>query len=208
MECGRQKQVEEPLIDKDGKETWLETVKTPIYGDGGEIIGTAGIARDITRRKRAEEALKKRERELEAKTSNLEEVNIALKVLLKRREEDKTELEENVLANVKQLVYPYVEKMKKTPLNVDQEACVNIIETNLNEIVSPFLRKLSSKYLHFTPSEIQIANLIREGKTSKEISKLLNSSQGAIDFHRNNIRNKLGLKNKNANLRSYLLSLS
>lgn len=208
MECGRQKQVEEPLIDKDGKETWLETVKTPIYGDGGEIIGTAGIARDITRRKRAEEALKKRERELEAKTSNLEEVNIALKVLLKRREEDKTELEENVLANVKQLVYPYVEKMKKTPLNVDQEAYVKIIETNLNEIVSPFLRMLSSKYLHFTPSEIQIANLIREGKTSKEISKLLNSSQGAIDFHRNNIRNKLGLKNKSANLRSYLLSLS
>jgi PAS domain S-box-containing protein len=208
MECGRRKQVEETLIDKAGRETWLETVKTPIYGDGGEIIGTAGIARDITRRKRTEEALKKRERELEAKTSNLEEVNIALKVLLKRREDDKTELEENLLSNVKHLVHPYVEKMKKTPLNADQSAYVKIIETNLNEIVSPFLHKLCSHYLNFTPREIQIANLIREGKTTKEIAKLLNSSQGAIDFHRNNIRNKLGLKNKNANLRSYLLSMS
>jgi PAS domain S-box-containing protein len=208
MECRRRKQVEEPLIDKTGKEVWLETVKTPIYDDGGDIMGTAGIARDITRRKRAEEALKKREQELEAKTSNLEEVNVALKVLLKRREEDKTELEENVLSNIKQLVFPYVEKMKKTSLTIDQAGCVNIIETNLNKIVSPFLHRLHSQYSNFTPREIQIANLIREGKTTKEIAELLNSSQGAIDFHRNNIRHKLGLKNKKTNLRSYLLSLS
>jgi DNA-binding CsgD family transcriptional regulator len=171
-------------------------------------MGTAGIARDITRRKRAEEALKKREQELEAKTSNLEEVNVALKVLLKRREEDKTELEENVLSNIKQLVFPYVEKMKKTSLTIDQAGCVNIIETNLNKIVSPFLHRLHSQYSNFTPREIQIANLIREGKTTKEFAELLNSSQGAIDFHRNNIRHKLGLKNKKTNLRSYLLSLS
>ena len=208
MECGKRKQVEEPLVDKNGRETWLETIKTPIFGDRGEIIGTAGIARDITLRKRAEEELKKRERELEAKTRNLEEVNIALKVLLKRREEDKTELEEKVLSNVRELVEPYVEKLRKTPLSIDQTAYVNIIETSLNDIVSPFLHNLRSKYLNLTPREIQIANLIREGKTTKEIAKLLNSSQGAIDFHRNNIRNKLGLKHKNANLRSYLLSMS
>jgi len=208
MECGKRKQVEEPLVDKNGRETWLETIKTPIFGDRGEIIGTAGIARDITLRKRAEDELKKRERELEAKTRNLEEVNIALKVLLKRREEDKTELEEKVLSNVRELVDPYVEKLRKTSLSIDQAACVNIIETSLNDIVSPFLHNLRSKYLNLTPREIQIANLIREGKTTKEIGNLLNSSQGAIDFHRNNIRNKLGLKNKSANLRSYLLSLS
>ena len=101
-----------------------------------------------------------------------------------------------------------MEKMKKTPLSIDQTAYVNIIETSLNDIVSSFLHNLRSRYLNLTPREIQIANLIREGKTTKEIAKLLNSSQGAIDFHRNNIRNKLGLKHKNANLRSYLLSLS
>jgi len=82
------------------------------------------------------------------------------------------------------------------------------IETHLNDIISPFLRNLTSGYLHLTPREIQIANLIREGKTSKEIAQLLHLSQGAIDFHRNNIRNKLGLKKKKANLRSYLLTLS
>jgi len=208
IECGRRKQVEEPLVDKDGRERWIETIKTPIYNDNGEIIGTAGIARDITRRKRAENELKNRERELDAKSRNLEEVNIALKVLLKRREEDKVELEEKVLANVKELVAPYIEKLRRTRTDIDQTAYINIIETHLDDIISPFLRNLTSKYPNLTPREIQITNLIKEGKTTKEIADILNSSSGAIDFHRNNIRNKLGLKNKNANLRSHLLSLS
>jgi len=208
MECGRRKQVEEPLVDKDGREMWLETIKTPIHNTRGEIIGTAGISRDISLRKRAEEELKKRERELEMKTRNLEEVNMALRVLLKQREEDKKELEEKVLSNVRESVDPYVNKLKKTPLSINQTAYINIIETHLNDIVSPFLYNLRSRYLNLTSREIQIANLIREGRTTKEIAKLLNSSSDAINFHRNNIRNKLGLKNKKTNLRQYLFSLS
>ena len=208
MECGKRKQVEEPLVNKDGREIWVETIKTPIYDGGGEIVGTAGIARDITSRKRAEQELKKSKRELEENTRNLEESNIALKVLLRRREEDKKELEQKVLSNVRELVDPYVNKLKKTQLSIDQKAYVNIIETNLNDIVSPFLYNLKSKYLNLTSREIEIASLIQEGKTTKEIAKLLNSSKDAIDFHRNNIRHKLGLKNKKTNLKSYLLSLS
>lgn len=208
IECGMRKRVEEPIVVKDGREVWADTIKTPIYSDSGNIIGTAGIARDITRRKRAEDELKKRERELDAKSRNLEELNIALKVLLKRREEDKTELEEKVLLNIQELVQPYLEKIRKTSLDSDQKAYINIIETHLNEIISPFQRNLTSKYPHLTPREIQIANLIKDGKTTKEIAEMLNSSPGAIDFHRNNLRNKLGLKNKNANLRSCLISLA
>ena len=180
----------------------------PIYDNSNEIISTAGLTRDITTHERAEEELKKREREMEDKSRDLEEANIALKVLLRQREEDKSDLEEKVLSNVKELVEPHVEKLKKTRLTVEQIACVSSIETHLKDIISPFLRNLTSKYLCLTPREIQIANLIKEGKTSKEIAQLLHLSQGAIDFHRNNIRNKLGLKKKKTNLRSYLLSLS
>jgi len=163
---------------------------------------------DITERKRAEEALKRRERELEVKSHNLEELNTALKVLLKQREKDKEELEGRVLSNVRQLVLPYMEKLKKSSLDPDIMTCINIIETNLQDVTSPFSQRLSSKYLNFTPKELQIANLIKEGKTTKEIAELLNTSTGTIDFHRNNIRNKLDLKKKKANLRSYLLTLT
>lgn len=208
VECGRRKQVEEPLVLNDGTKIWVETAKTPIYNNNDEIIGTAGISRDISDRKRAADELKKRERELEAKSRNLEEVNIALKVLLKQREEDKAELGEKVLTNVRKLVEPYLEKLKKTRADIDRMAYINVIETHLNNIISPFQHNLTSRYPNLTPREIQIIDLIKEGKTTKEIAEILNSSQGAIDFHRNNIREKLGLKNKNANLRSHLLSFS
>ncbi len=163
---------------------------------------------DITDRKRAETALIKREQELDLKSRSLEEANTALKVLLQHREEDKNALEEKVLFNLKKLVFPYLEKMRDLRLDENQAACLSIIETHLNDIISPFLRNMTSQYLSLTPREIQIASLVREGKSTKEITSLLNVSTTAVDFHRKNIRTKIGIKNKKANLRSFLLSLS
>ncbi len=162
---------------------------------------------DITERKMAEEVLKKREQELQLKSQSLEEANTALKVLLKHREEDKATLEEQVLANVKKLVLPYLEKLKGPRLDSSQRLHVEIIESHLNDIVSPFLRNLSSAYLSLTPREIEVATLVKEGKTTKEITKLLNISTTAVDFHRKNLRSKFGIKSKKTNLRSFLTSL-
>jgi PAS domain S-box-containing protein len=172
----------------------------------GIPMGSVHFLRDITERKRTEKALEQRKEELKAKAQSLEEVNTALKVLLKQREEDKTELEEKVLSNVKELVLPYIETLKKNRLGAEQMAYVSIIESNLTDVVSPFLRKLSSKYLGLTPKEIQIADLVKLGNTTKEIADLLNVSTRAIEFHRANIRAKLGLKNQRVNLRTHLLS--
>ena len=167
----------------------------------------SGMMMDISERKKAEQALLESEKELRIKTSNLGEANVALKVLLKRRDEDKVELEEKILLNVKELVIPYLEKLKKCRIDEQQMAYLSILESNLNDIVLPFSHKLSSKFLNFTPTEIQVANLLRQGKTNKEISKLLNSSFRTVAFHRENIRKKLGLTNKKINLKSYLMSL-
>jgi DNA-binding CsgD family transcriptional regulator len=87
-------------------------------------------------------------------------------------------------------------------------AQVRVIEANLQEIVSPFLRNLTSTYLSLTPREIQVANLIKEGRTTKEMTDILNISATAIDFHRKNLRSKLGIKNKRNNLRSHISTLS
>ena len=157
--------------------------------------------------KRVEKTLKEKETELGAKSKNLEEVNTALRVLLKRREEDKGELEEKVMSNVKDLVLPYLEKLKKTSLDSNQKSCVDILESNLKEIVSPFSRKLSSKYLGLTPAEVRVADLVKEGKTTKEIAEFMNVSSKTIEAHRDNIRKKMGIKHKKANLRTYLSSI-
>jgi DNA-binding CsgD family transcriptional regulator len=97
--------------------------------------------------------------------------------------------------------------MKRGSLHPEQVSYVDIVETNLNDILSPFLQKMSMKYSNFTPTEIQVANLIKAGKTSKEIADTMNVSTGTIDTHRNNIRTKLKLNRKKMNLRAYLNSL-
>jgi PAS domain S-box-containing protein len=189
-----------------GGDVYLHGTASVLRDSAGKIIGAIESIRDITERRRMEEALRRREEDLEVKSRNLEEVNTALRVLLKHREEDKSELEEKILSNVKKLVVPYVEKLRKSRLSDEQASYVEILDDHLQDILSPFLRNLGTRHLNLTPKEIQVASLIREGKTSKEIAEVLGVSARAVDFHRDNIRIKLGIKNKKANLRSYLLS--
>jgi DNA-binding CsgD family transcriptional regulator len=84
---------------------------------------------------------------------------------------------------------------------------LSIIESNLNEIATPFTRKMSLKYSNLTPKEIGIANLIRHGNSTRKIAKLMNISPRTVDTHRKNIRKKIGIDKKKTNLRSHLSSL-
>ena len=172
----------------------------------------------ITEHKKDERALRKahdelekrveeRTRELDIQKSNLEEANIALKILSDKRQEDKKELEYNVLTNVKEMMAPYFAKIRKTKLNDQQKTILTILESYLNEIISPFSRKMFQKYLNLTPSEIEVANLIRFGRDSKEIADIMGLSPQTIYNHRQKIRKKLGIEDKKTNLRSHLLSL-
>ncbi|MEW6616771.1 MAG: PAS domain S-box protein [Thermodesulfobacteriota bacterium] len=179
-----------------------------VRDNAGKRICMMGSFLDVSEKKRGEHVLRQREADLQIKTKSLEEMNTALKVLLRRREEDRTEIEEKILINVKELVSPFLEKLKSTKLHPRQLAYIDILESNLKNIISPFSRKLSSTYLSLTPTEIQIANLVKQGKTAKEIAELMNVSTGTIEGHRKNLRLKLGIKNKKANLRSFLLSLA
>jgi PAS domain S-box-containing protein len=185
---------------KDGKRIWISTNIRTVKDDTLKVLMYEGTLVDITERKRIQQ-------DLENKSRSLEETNAALRVLLKYREEDKTDLEEKVLHNIKELVLPYVEKLKTGQSQKDR-VVVEIIEANLNEILSPFIKSMASKYANFTPKEIQIADLMKKGKTTKEISQILNLSPRTIDIHRYNIRRKLNINNKRINLQSYLLTLA
>lgn len=163
---------------------------------------------DITDLKLTEEALKESEAALREQAVHLEETNVALKVLLKQREADRQELEQKVLSNLKELVFPYVARLKKAPLKAGERTFVEIIDTHLKDIVSPFLQRMSAAHIFLTPQEIQVASLVKDGKSSKEISDILNIAETTVHFHRRNLRTKFGLDNRKTNLRSYLLSLS
>jgi DNA-binding CsgD family transcriptional regulator len=163
---------------------------------------------NITALKLAEETLRVHQRELELKTQHLEEVNTALKVLLNQREKDKAELESKVLKNINVLISPYVAKLKNKKLKSGEKALIDIIDTNLQDIVSPLLQRLANTKIILTPQEIQVATLVKEGKSTKEIADILTVSETTVSFHRKNLRKKLGLGHTRKNLRAHLLSLS
>jgi len=195
---------------ENGGVRWQQWTLRAIFSEseGSTLSEHQGVGRDVTDRKRAEEALQERQRELDEKSRSLEEANVALKVLLRQKEEDREEVEERILSNINDLVMPYVEKLKIAPLDARNRSCLEVLETNLKDIRTSFNGRLTSGMYNLTSKELDVANLIREGKTTKEIADLLYLSKNTIDFHRNNIRRKLGITNEKTNLRAYLSSLS
>ncbi|MEN8210769.1 MAG: PAS domain S-box protein [Thermodesulfobacteriota bacterium] len=208
---GEKKPYEIVWTKKDGSKLHTIMTPTPYFDIRGNFKGSFAVITDISNHKRElnllEIKVEQRTQQLEDKTKNLEEMNTALRVLLKKREEDKQILEESMLVNVRELIIPYIERMKEAPLNERQEGFLDIMDSTLNDIVSPFLHRLTLEFLHLSPSEIQVANLVKFGKTTKEIAHMLNLSGKTIEFYRKRIRKKIGITNKNINLRTFLSSI-
>lgn len=150
---------------------------------------------------------KKTANALSDRTDHLKEVNAALSVLVQKREEDRKQLENQVLDNIKTRVLPHLSKAKKNRVNGKIRSNLLIAESALKDVVSPFVTALSSRYLKLTPTEIQVATLIKEGNRTKDIAYIMGVSPSTIDTHRNNVRKKLGIVNKGENLRTHLLTL-
>jgi DNA-binding NarL/FixJ family response regulator len=186
---------------------YLRGAASALFDYEGNIIGTVETIRDVTDRKKLELLLVQREQDLEANAGQLRDTNIALKVLLKAREDDQKNFEKLIQANLKGMVLPYLDKLSKTRLDQRQRAYLDILESAFQEIFSPFLSTLKSKFQDLTPTEAHVANLIREGKTSKKIAEILDVAEKTIEIHRYNLRMKLGITNKKINLRTHLLSL-
>ncbi len=200
--------------DDDDRIVWATAA--PIFDDEGTVKFGIVVFLDITKRKQIEKSLKKahsqlekrvqeRTTELEKKTLRMEEINIALKVLLRESGTVKEEIEENIRHNLKSSVLPYLDEVAAMLTDKELHSYIDVIKSNIDTITSSFSRSLSLDYQDLTPREIQIANFIHYGKTNKDIANLLKITPSAVDFHRRNLRKKLNLKGKKENLRSYLL---
>jgi PAS domain S-box-containing protein len=196
---------EAKLLHKEGRVMSLEFSTN--FLDLGESSFLFSFFSDITQKNQLVKSLKDREAELKIKTQNLKEVNTALKSLLKKRASDRMELEEKVLFNVKEMISPYIKKLRETELDEKQGIYLTILESNVKDIISPFSPKLTSRHFKFTKSELQIAKLVRMGITSQEIAELMGLSRRTIESHRDRIRKKIGLDSRKRNLRTFLMSI-
>jgi len=201
---------------RDGAAVYASLITAPLIDERGDYAGATACVQDITERIRVEAELEKhrrhledmiRERTAELETNNLalQELNTALKVLLQQRENDRQDLEERFVLNIRNLVLPYVEMLKKGNLDAGQRAYLNIIESHLNEIATPLLKNI--RQFNLTPREMRVASLVKSGRTTKEIARIMGIAAGSIDVHRKNIRKKLGLSSRRANLLTHLEGL-
>jgi SAM-dependent methyltransferase len=149
-----------PCHSEDGPH-WYYMRAILMAGDG--LVRVVASHEEITALKLTEEALKKSQEELIEQKQSLEETNIAMKVLLKQREEDKLDLEKKVLSNVKDLVLPYVEKLKNPRLS---ETIVQ--DLNLNSELS-----LESNSFDAVVCTVSIEYLIDPLAVFVEVSRVL-----------------------------------
>ena len=195
---------------KGGENIYVE-VNPRLINKAGKTAGILVIIRDISTRKREEDILRSHTEQLDKllqeRTLSLEELNSALKVIFRRMDEVKGEIQDKIMFNITEFILPYLERLKKTKLDDTQRTYLTGLEKNLNDVTAPILRGVSTKYLKLTPAEMQVANLIKQGKNTKEIADALFMSTRTIEAHRYSIRNKLGLKGKRINLQTYLSSL-
>lgn len=197
------------MRNKRGKWQWiLSRGKIVEWDTQGRPLRFIGTHTDISMHKEMESEIDASRRELERRikerTTEVAEMNVALGVLLKIREQDKDNLEKQILSNVSGLIEPYLEKLNSSHLDAYQRTIVDTIQSNIKELIAPFAHSLSAKFQKLTPSEIQIANLVKLGKTTKEIAELLHLAQGTVHVHRKHIRKKLGMCNQKDNLQSVL----
>lgn len=193
------------LRNKRGEWQWiLSKGKIVEWDENGRPSRLVGTHTDITVRKNIELELKKEQKKLEGKvrrrTAELEEINTALNVLLRKRTGDREALGAKIAENVSKLIDPYFEKLKASPMSPWQESLMNVLQENIHQLTSPFLQNMGTNLIKFSPMELQVANLVKAGNSSKEIAELLQIASGTVNIHRRNIRKKIGVNNQKANL--------
>jgi PAS domain S-box-containing protein len=187
----------------------------------GRLIGISRIVRDITLQKHAENVLIDARYRLEKQvtSSKLEVelikeevtgINIALDVLLKRRETDKSNAQAALSLEIENTILPFLKKLKEPNANQHQAVLLGMLENNLQQLMKSYgnTTNLSAAYQQLTPVETQVASMVRQKLSTKVIAASLNISIETVNTHRKHIRKKFGLDSKASSLHKYLMSLT
>ncbi len=177
----------------------------------GVVEATLRSLVEIAERQRLETALQhsldQTARQVVERTRELQDANTALRVLLGNVEKSHEARNEQLLQQINTLVLPHVAKLARL-VERDRAAVeyVRLIETHLTTLTSSLSSKMTRVFQALTATEADVAHLVMRGLTTKDIAATLSRAPSTIDFHRNNIRGKLGVERR-VNLRAYLLSI-
>ncbi len=162
----------------------------PIKDKDGNVTGSVYVAKNLSEMYKVKEALGNK--------------NIALREMLLQVEAEKMKIQQSVLSNIDELLMPMIRKFEAGHISARN---IDLFKKNLEKLTSSFGRNISDRKSNLTLKEIEISNMIRNGMSSKEIADESSLSLLTIEKHRKNIRQKLGISNKDINLASFLKNL-
>lgn len=193
-------------ISAGGELRWQQWSSRAIYSETGELLEIQSVGRDVTDRKITELALQESEKELREQQEILEKKNLLLRELLGEIEIEKQNLKQDVSANIDELLFPILRKLRLPDGKINERYFI-LLQRSLEGLASSFGRKISQPSLKLSPREVEVANMVKNGLTSKEIAELLHLSFKTVEIHRHHIRRKLNIANKPINLNTFLHSL-
>ncbi len=202
---------EETIPIPDGTNKVFDVVKIPLFHIDGTRKGLVVLGHDITEHLEIENKLRQeivaRQQAAEVmqeKSLELEEANITLRVLLNKQKDMAEEVQQCVLAQLEKAVLPYITLLRQDTSNDKGREYLDIITDHVQAVGAPFIKKLSSANLGLTKKEILVADMVRQGRKTKEIAELLNLKPPSVETYRNRIRKKMHLNKKNIRLYHYL----
>ncbi|MBW6521770.1 MAG: response regulator [Desulfoarculaceae bacterium] len=170
-----------------------------------------GLQQEITSRRSAENKLNRQKdsllQQIQQQKVELQETNAALRIILRQRDVEKTELANSHARRFFKEIVPYLDLLKQSSLQEGQRHYLEMITLQLENIFIPSSQRKTLSHKPFTEMEIKVINLLKQKQTSKEIANLLQVSTGTIRTHRENIRKKLQITNTKKNLYRTILSL-
>ena len=130
----------------------------------------------------------------------------ALETLVEKISKIKSDTQQKIAAQLNTDILPLLEEIKieKRPERTKMIAEITIKKLKMI-IPSSDNPYVILKVL--TPMEMRIASMIKDGYKSSDIAYLQFISLDTVKTHRGNIRKKLGIRNKQINLSSYLKSI-
>lgn len=168
----------------------------------GEMATRARLENEL------QKALSEMERRVQSRTHELEEANAALRGLLTNFETARQEYDAQVLRRIKGLVLPNIARLRTRLADWPQTTTyLDMIEDSLRSVAASMSGGITTVFEALTPAEQEIAQMIMRGLSTKDIARTLGREPSTIEFHRNNIRRKLGITRSGQNLRSLLLSM-
>ena len=198
---GRVQDLEAEFLTRAGTVRWGLYSAEVVEINGRDCL--LAVTRDITEKKEREAALRATSEQLRREHSDATRKNIALNEVLEHLEQEKTAFRHELSANVENLLRPIVEKLRAQDGRLSSQD-TELMRSGLDAIVGHDIDQYQNNLSKLTPRELDISELIRQGRTSKEIADELGLSDQTIHKHRQSIRRKLQLDNRGINLSAYL----